>query len=317
MTEPLNELMAALAKAQASITAPTRNREVEVYSKRTNAKYTFRYATLDAIIEHIRKPLTENGLWFIQRLHQNGDGKYRLVTTLTHASGQSIDGETPILAEDASNQGFGSALTYMRRYSLCAMLGIAADEDDDANRADGNDAKTKEPGWHGPLGKTALKARLREFDTKLHACKSADAIDALVNDYGDILAQVEADLPQTWRGEGDITGTWDTIEACKRTLESGTPPVAPIAPAMPPARPAMLAVPVPKNGEDMTASWKAWAADLAARLDQAPTVPEVNAWIKANAAPLKNLATQSAKLHKWIEDYAEKRRGLLAQAPKE
>jgi len=136
-SEQIDKLAAALAEAQKEITSPPRNREVEVFSKRTNSKYKFRYATLDAIIEHVRPALTKNGLWFVQTL-ANGDGKYRLVTTLTHASGQWVSGETPILAESADNQAFGSALTYMKRYALSALLGIAADEDDDANEADGN-----------------------------------------------------------------------------------------------------------------------------------------------------------------------------------
>lgn len=136
-SEQIDKLAAALAEAQKEITSPPRNREVEVFSKRTNSKYKFKYATLDAIIEHVRPALTKNGLWFVQTL-ANGDGKYRLVTTLTHASGQWISGETPILAESTDNQAFGSALTYMKRYALSAILGIAADEDDDANAADGN-----------------------------------------------------------------------------------------------------------------------------------------------------------------------------------
>ena len=135
----IDQLATALAKAQAVITNPARNREVEVRTK-TGGSYKFRYATLDAIIDAIRKPLTDNGLWFTQTL-ENGDGKYRLVTTLLHSSGQSLRSETPLLLQDAGNQAFGSALTYMRRYALTAMLGVAADEDDDGNAADGNEAK--------------------------------------------------------------------------------------------------------------------------------------------------------------------------------
>lgn len=145
-SEPVNEIFEALAKAQAKITNPPRNREVQVVSKRTGGRYTFKYATLDAIIEHVRKPLTENGLWFVQNLEEGTNGKYRLVTHLVHSSGQWVRGETPILAENGGNQAFGSALTYMRRYSLTAMLGVAADEDDDANAADGNSATEKGKG---------------------------------------------------------------------------------------------------------------------------------------------------------------------------
>lgn len=159
--EPINEIAAALAKAQSKLTAPPRNREVEVVSKRTGGKYKFKYATLDSIIEHVRAPLTENGLWFTQTL-ANGDGKYRLVTQLIHASGQRIVSETPILADSADNQAFGSALTYMKRYSLSALLGIAADEDDDANEADGNtveSSKDRAPAMKAKLATVVGEAK--------------------------------------------------------------------------------------------------------------------------------------------------------------
>ena len=132
-----NPLIAALAKAQSVISSPPRNREVKVRTK-SGGTYSFRYATLDHIIEAIRKPLTENGLWFTQVLESDEGGKYRLITRLLHESGESIESRTPLLVENTGSQGFGSALTYMRRYALTALLGIAADEDDDANATEGH-----------------------------------------------------------------------------------------------------------------------------------------------------------------------------------
>ena len=126
-----DKLFTALAKAQASITCVAKNREVNA------GKYKYSYITLAAVIEHVRKPLTDNGLWFVQMLEADEQGKYRLVTRLTHSSGQYIEGRTPMMVQNADNQQFGSALSYMRRYSLIAMLGVAPDEDDDANIADG------------------------------------------------------------------------------------------------------------------------------------------------------------------------------------
>ena len=132
-SEPCNELIAALVKAQAKITNPPRSREVVVHT-RTGPGYSFKYAPLDTIIEHVRKPLTDNGLWFIQTLQQD-NGKYRLCTLLFHSSGQYVRSETPILTEGGGNQAFGSALTYMRRYSLEAILGLAAQDDDDSHQS--------------------------------------------------------------------------------------------------------------------------------------------------------------------------------------
>lgn len=135
----IGALTEALAKAQAVMTSPSRNREVTV-ARKSGGSYKFKYATLDHILESVRKPLTDNGLWFTQTL-ANGDGKYRLVTTLMHTSGEWVESEQPLFLTDQSNQAFGSALTYAKRYALAGMLGIAADEDDDANHADGNTVK--------------------------------------------------------------------------------------------------------------------------------------------------------------------------------
>jgi hypothetical protein len=156
---PTDQLYTALAAAQAAITCPDKNREVVVKTK-TGGSYKFRYATLDSIIEHIRKPLTSNGIWFCQTLEGTEVGKYRLVTRLTHSSGQSIESRTPLLVENAGNQAFGSALTYMRRYALTAMLGLAADEDDDGNAGDGNQA-TQRP-TKKPVKKPAKKPPAQE-----------------------------------------------------------------------------------------------------------------------------------------------------------
>lgn len=192
MSEPWTEdaipttdkIATALAKAQEKITSPPRNREVEVVSKRTGGRYTFKYATLDSIIDHVRPSLTENGLWFTQTLESGDNGKYRLVTTLLHSSGQTIRSETPLLVEDGGgNQAFGSALTYMRRYSLTAMLGVAADEDDDANTADGNTVESQKDctGKSGATKAAKPKADKATADMKAESERIKKGIDDCAN----------------------------------------------------------------------------------------------------------------------------------------
>lgn len=166
---PTNELVAALAKAQSKITCPERNREVEVKTKK-GYSYKFRYTTLDCLIDRVRKPLTENGLWFVQTLEGTELGKYHLVTRLMHSSGQSIESRTPLLVEEAGNQAFGSALTYMRRYALTAMLGIAADEDDDGNAGDGNAAKQSTPQRRKQPPKQKPQEHSEGYEKQLSQC---------------------------------------------------------------------------------------------------------------------------------------------------
>jgi len=136
-SENIEQLVQALSLAQSKIRSPERNRVVNVTPKGGGQGYSFKYATLDHIIEIVREPLTANGLWFTQIMKLD-EGTYILDTRLMHGSGQWIACQTPLLFDGGSNQQFGSALTFMRRYSLTSLLGIAAEEDDDANTADGN-----------------------------------------------------------------------------------------------------------------------------------------------------------------------------------
>jgi hypothetical protein len=143
----IDKLISALAKAQGAISAPERNKTVKVTPRSGGASYSFKYATLNGIIEAIRKPFSDNGLWFTQVLTFQGpdkshQGYYWVTTTIWHESGQYIRSEVPLIVNDVNNnQQFGSALTYMKRYALSAICGIAAEEDDDGNIADGNEIK--------------------------------------------------------------------------------------------------------------------------------------------------------------------------------
>ncbi|WP_350340162.1 ERF family protein [Paraflavitalea speifideaquila] len=89
-------------------------------------------------MDHIQTPLTESGLTFTQV--PTGDGG--LTTMLMHAeSGEYIIGEYFMKPVKNDPQSLGSAITYQRRYSLCAVLGLNIEEDDDGNGASGKDGK--------------------------------------------------------------------------------------------------------------------------------------------------------------------------------
>ena len=131
-SETFNELAAALAKAQGAIENAEKDRE-NVFLKN-------RYMTLTAVWDAIRKPLSDNGLSIVQ-VTEADDGALMLLTRLMHSSGQYIEATYPVLGMDAKGvnaaQAAGSALTYARRYSLTSMIGVVADEDDDAASATG------------------------------------------------------------------------------------------------------------------------------------------------------------------------------------
>lgn len=129
--EDFGALAAALAKAQASFPTIQRDKEVTVTMK-SGGSYKFKYAPLDTILAAVRKPLADNGLAIVQLLD---DGE--LVTMLLHSGGAKVAGRIA-LGQTSTVQELGSAITYLRRYALQALLGIAAEEDDDGNRASGN-----------------------------------------------------------------------------------------------------------------------------------------------------------------------------------
>ena len=131
------QIAAALVAALGRMRNPPRNRSVEV-STRGGGRYGFRYATLDKILDMARPVLAEEGLVLFQPISTNEKGGLVLVTRLLHRSGEWMETSIPLPAPGGDPQSFGSAVTYLRRYAVTALLGIASDEDDDGNRAAGN-----------------------------------------------------------------------------------------------------------------------------------------------------------------------------------
>lgn len=146
----ITELAKALAKFQAEVPAIGKDSE--------NPFFHSKYASLENIIEKIRKPLADNGLSF----SQFPNGENLLVTTIMHVSGEFMSANAKMTPKDTSPQSQGSAITYMRRYALSAMLGLATEEDDD-----GNQASTSKPTIVKPVKADGMDAY----------AKAADAID--------------------------------------------------------------------------------------------------------------------------------------------
>jgi hypothetical protein len=147
-SEQINELAAALAKAQGSMANATMNR--------TNPHFKSRYADLSSVLDAIRAPLSASGLSVVQTMQVTERGLV-LRTTLMHASGQFISTEYPLPSTQRPHE-MGSALTYARRYSLAALVCNSADEDDDGNIA----MASKPTNGHGKISADELN-RIREL----------------------------------------------------------------------------------------------------------------------------------------------------------
>lgn len=135
-SDAIDQIATALASAGGEFTNPEKNREVKVRTK-SGYDYSFRYATMDAITRMARPILAKHGL-FASQPASIVDDKVIVTTKLTHSSGQWFESELCCRPESFGLQQIGSAISYLRRYSYCAMLCIDSDEDDDGNAASGN-----------------------------------------------------------------------------------------------------------------------------------------------------------------------------------
>lgn len=120
-SEQLGELFSALSKAQSKIKGAVKDAK--------NPYFKSNYATLHECWNAIREPLSENGLTIIQTIEEE-NGKLYLRSVLGHSSGQFISSLMPILMAKADPQALGSATSYSRRYSLCALIGLSQMDDD-------------------------------------------------------------------------------------------------------------------------------------------------------------------------------------------
>lgn len=132
-SEQINELAAALAKAQGQFPKVRKSKTANVKHKNGGGEHSYSYADLADVLEAVRKPLSETGLALLQ-LIEPAERHLFLRTQLLHTSGQFLDSVYPLPA-GLDAQGMGSAITYARRYTISAMLGIAAEDDDDGQGA--------------------------------------------------------------------------------------------------------------------------------------------------------------------------------------
>lgn len=126
------ELTKALVDLQANLPAIEKSQTAKVQTQK-GRDYEYQYANLTAISEAILPLLSKHGLAFIAKPAFR-DGAFVLAYSLLHISGEREDGEYP-LPTTGTPQAIGSAITYGRRYCLCAVTGIAPDTMDDDGAA--------------------------------------------------------------------------------------------------------------------------------------------------------------------------------------
>lgn len=135
-SESITELNKALANFHKELKQPMKDAN--------NPFFKSKYVPLENVVETIDDVAPKFGLTYSQYPVTTDDGKVGISTVLLHESGEFIEYPPATTKPDKNTpQGVGSALTYMRRYSLSAVFGITSDQDDDGNEASGN-AKAKQ-----------------------------------------------------------------------------------------------------------------------------------------------------------------------------
>lgn len=125
MSEQINDLATALALAQVEMENASKNA--------ANPHYKSKYADLAEVLNTVRPVFAKHGL-SVTQFPSYADGLVSVRTVLMHKSGQWMAGDASAPASKLDAQGVGSAITYLRRYSLAAVAGVAQ-EDDDGNAA--------------------------------------------------------------------------------------------------------------------------------------------------------------------------------------
>lgn len=228
---------AGIANAMAAAFA-----EIEGATKSANnPHFKTKYADITSVIEAIKPALIAHGLFFVQRSIASERG-VTVNTVLHHASGESMDlGELFVPANKNDAQGYGSALTYARRYSLVTAFGVPV-EDDDGNaaaRGTRQESTVSPPQpfdvqYAFPAGPakniTQLKEMVRPLWREIKGCSDESELDGLLcaeSTKAIIQQLINLENPthrrELWEGDGKdnpgISGLIDQVRAeCKVNL---------------------------------------------------------------------------------------------------
>lgn len=191
-SDSIKEISAALVKAQAAMQ--------NVAKDANNPFFKSKYVTLAALVDAIKPALLANDIAYMQTPVTNEHEACGVETMLVHSSGEWIRADpffVPVSKADA--QGFGSAVTYCRRYSLAAVCGVAPEDDDDGNAA----AKAKPE----PRPNTATQV-------------AHDALAALSDEAQAYIRKYANTVIDTFNSDSGIAGVMSYINAPSNKLDN-------------------------------------------------------------------------------------------------
>lgn len=155
-------LLEAMLAVQGELPTMPKDRTVKVKT-RTGGEYSYSYTPLDTIVEKVGPLLTKNGLVWTTKPSWHESLGPTLKYKLAHAPSKEFEeGEMPLMLAEKDAQGMGSAITYMRRYALCAVLNIVADMDDDGQRSVAGHSPQQDAGLASPQAKKFLRTLITQ-----------------------------------------------------------------------------------------------------------------------------------------------------------
>ena len=198
-TYEVGKLASALAAVQEALPRIHKGQSATVPMK-GGGQYSYTYADLADVSAQILPLLGKNGLAFTAWPTLTGN-RFVLRYELLHSSGESKGGEYP-LPMDAGAQALGSAITYARRYCLCAVTGVAPDDDDDAAAAEAGRAAERDAAREQRAEQAAQEQAQAagELNHAVDAVRGAWAIQ-----YGEFNQDQATELFRTWSKGGTLT----------------------------------------------------------------------------------------------------------------
>lgn len=185
-------LAAALASFQAELPRIKKDRTATVPTK-TGGQYSYDYADLSDVSAQVMPLLAKHGLSFTAFPTIFG-ASFVLRYELLHKSGERLGGEYPLGKIDTTPQAVGSAITYARRYCLCAVTGVAPDDDDDAAAV--------------TAGQAGAQANQQAEADQAYAAERTHAVNAVAgawaNQYGEFDKVAAEEMYRTWSKGGTV-----------------------------------------------------------------------------------------------------------------
>lgn len=193
--------LSALAEAMATIENPRLDETAEVRRKDGGHAYTFRYASLGECMRVVRAALGPHGLFVMQDTATDDKNRVAVQTIIMSASGEVIRSSWLAFAAGNVITGAGGVVTYLKRYSLCALFGIVGSDDKDGDQlAEETMTESERATAARNAHNSALKARIANVVGQAQADRQCKGIWRKHKDDPDTLTAKLEELAETLEG---------------------------------------------------------------------------------------------------------------------